>query len=309
MSTILSHMSEAAGQVIASIRVRGAVLSLAHLEAPFTVYSGHIAQGVFHAVLAGCAWASTDSDLPALLEPGQVALFPNGDSHTIASNRRPTAAPVPVSATPDGRIPTMRVENGGELTRILCGTIRFEHSPVFDPAEPLPAMVVTGRDRASDWVRSTVELIAEELAEGAPASQDVAERLADVLVLRAMREVVEAEPRPGWTAGVSDRRLAPALGLIHAELDRPWTVAELARAAAMSRSSFYELFTKTVGVPPADYVTRWKIHAACLELRTTDLTISAIGRQVGFRTDAGFSTSFKRLVGVSPRRYRQSGSR
>jgi AraC-like DNA-binding protein len=297
-------MSEHVGDVLGSIRVRGAVLSLALLEAPFTVSSGRIAHGVFHAVLSGRAWASTSEHDAAHLEPGQVALFPTGASHIISDAPEPTAPPVPVSASLDGNIPAMRVETGGPLTRILCGTIEFDRSPVFDPSSGLPQMIVTGQDKRSDWVRSTVLLIAEELAEGAPASAVVAERLADVLVLRALREVVSGTSGDAWIAGVRDPRLAAAVGAIHAEPGHPWTVAELAHLSAMSRSSFYDRFTSVVGLPPGEYVARWRVHTACMQLRTTDLAVSSIGRQVGFSTNAGFSTAFKRLVGVSPRQYR-----
>jgi AraC-like DNA-binding protein len=303
MSTFVSQTSDAVGRVLATIKVAGAVLSLAHLEAPFAVASGRPSTGVFHAVLTGEVWASTVEQGDARrLGPGQVAIFPAGDEHIIASGPQPQVSPVPVSASGDGPLPSMRVANGGPLSTVLCGTITFEDSPIIAIADSLPSMVVTGCDASSDWVRATVELIADELRADAPASTVVASRLADVLVVRALREMVTMGLGDGWAAGVREPEIAKALAAVHADPSAPWTVGELARLATMSRSSFYERFTETVGTPPGEYVTRWRIHVACGLL--TSNPVSTVARRVGFKTDAGFSTAFKRLVGVPPSKYR-----
>ncbi len=307
-SIILSQTSDSLSRVLASIRVTGAVLSLAHLEAPFAVESGRTASGIFHAVLSGVAWAAVDGAEAVRLEAGQVAVFPSGASHAISSDAAPTVPPVPVSAEGDGPLPTMRVAGGGPPTRILCGTIGFDDSPALSMTAGLPPIVVTGTNATVDWTRSTIELIAEELRDDMPASAIVAARLADVLVMRALRETAASGAGTAWLAGATDSRLAPALAALHTEPDGPWTVASLAERASMSRSTFYERFRSVVGVPPGEYVTRWRMHMACRLLRDSTEPVGAIGRRVGFDTDAGFSTAFKRVVGTTPSRYRRANS-
>ena len=173
-------------------------------------------------------------------------------------------------------------------------------------AAALPRRVVTGVDPASDWVRSTVQLMAEELMQGAPASRLIAERLCDVLVLRALRETTATSSGTDWIEAIRDHRLAPALAAFHAEPGTHWTVTDLAYLASMSRSAFYERFTRVVGIPPGDYITRWRIHTACIHLVETSAPISQIARRAGFATDAGFSTAFKRNVGTTPRDFRRA---
>lgn len=310
MSTLLSQTSESIGPVLASIKLSGAVLSVAHLEAPFTVTSGVVPTGVFHAVMSGEAWASlADSGEAVHLVPGQVAVFPAGAEHLITSAPVPEAVPVPVSASSDGPIATMRVENGGPVTEILCGTITFADSPVLSLTEALPDMVVMGSDSTNAWVRSTVEFITQELTGKVPASTVVAERLADVLVIRALREMVHSGVGEGWVAGIRDPQLAPALAAIHSHPEGPWTAAGLARLSSMSRSSFYERFRRVLGVPPAEYLAIWRVHIACGLLETTVQSIGSIGRTVGFTTEAGFSTAFKRMVGVPPSAHRRALTR
>ncbi|MFW2340741.1 MAG: cupin domain-containing protein [Acidimicrobiia bacterium] len=306
-STVLSQTSESIGRILASVKLTGAVLSVAHLEAPFTVASAVVPTGVFHAVMSGEAWASlADAGEAVHLGAGQVAVFPAGAEHLITSAPEPESPPVPVSASGHGPIATMNVMNGGAITEILCGTITFADSPVLAVADVLPQMVVTGTEASNGWVRSTVELISEELIGDVPASKVVAERLADVLVVRALREMVQSGIGDGWMAGVRDAQLAPALAAIHSHPERPWTATSLARLSSMSRSSFYERFRRVMGIPPAEYLATWRVHVACGLLETTDQSIGSIGRTVGFTTEAGFSTAFKRMVGVPPSAHRRA---
>jgi AraC-like DNA-binding protein len=304
-STILARSS--IGPVLDSLRVSGAILSLAHLEAPFTVDSGAISFGVFHAVLAGSAWVRRGDDPAQRLGPGHIVIFPTGASHLITDTPEATAPPVPVSASGDGPVPTMAVRNGGDETRILCGTIAFDDSPILSMADALPAMVVAGGGPDGAPVDAAVMMLAEELGSSAPGSDLVATRLVDVLVIRALRQGLAAgDFEPGWAAGLRDPGIGRALGAIHAEPDRPWTASGLASIAAMSRSGFYARFTEVVGVPPATYLARWRIHRACGLLRNSSAPVAEVGRRVGFRSPAAFTTAFKRLVGSSPLQYRRA---
>ena len=292
--------------MLGTLHVSGAVLSLAELDAPFAVTSGTTDSGVFHAVLDGEAWAIVDDREPIRLAPGKAAFLPGGAAHLIASDPEPRVVPVPVAVNTSGRFPTMRIANGGVRTRVLCGTITLDRSPVLSPVTALPDLVVTGTDTSAGWVHTTVRLIADELAEQLPASEVVVARLTDVLVVRAVREIIADGLGDGWIAGLRDPAIARALALVHARPDRVGSVSDLAREASMSRSSFYEHFAAVVGMAPGEYVARWRIHMACGRLAGTTQSIAAVARDVGFRTEAGFSTAFRRMVGVPPSVYRRA---
>jgi AraC-like DNA-binding protein len=303
---VLSQTSkDAVGHVLDSVRVAGAVLSLAILEAPFTVTSDEVPTGVFHAILDGEAWAGLEGAAPRRLVRGEVALFSSGSPHVISHAERATAAPVPVAAGGDGPIPIMRVDNGGPETRILCGTITFDQSPVWSPAAALPPMMVTGGHHGA-WVASTVDLIADELSVAAVGSDVVARRLADVLVIRALRETLaDGDVGPGWVAGLQDPELSMALGALHRDPALRWTAASLAHEAHMSRSAFYQRFTQRIGIPPAAYVAQWRMHVACRLLASSTVSVEEIGRRVGFLSAAAFATAFKRSLGVTPSAHRR----
>ena len=115
-----------------------------------------------------------------------------------------------------------------------------------------------------------------------------------------------AAPETGWLRAVGDERLAPALRLIHANPGRPWHLPELAKAAAMSRTSFAARFRAVAGVAPLAYVTQWRMRLAQRALRQEGPPVSALARELGYASESAFSNAFKREVGVAPQRYRSA---
>jgi AraC-like DNA-binding protein len=121
-------------------------------------------------------------------------------------------------------------------------------------------------------------------------------------VLRAY--VDQTELPPGWLRMLTDERLRPALGLMHAEPGKPWGLQELAHAAAMSRTSFAERFRTVAGIPPLTYLNRWRMLLAQRALRDSDVRVGSLAIELGYASESAFSTAFKREVGESPLRYR-----
>ena len=111
---------------------------------------------------------------------------------------------------------------------------------------------------------------------------------------------------PGWLGALSDHQVGAALTLLHEQPARRWTVADLAAAVSMSRSSFAMRFRTLVGLPPLDYLVRWRIQTAARALRFTDRTVAAIGADLGYTSESAFSNAFKRVLGQTPSRYRSA---
>ena len=83
----------------------------------------------------------------------------------------------------------------------------------------------------------------------------------------------------------------------------PWTVAQLAKTAALSRSAFFERFTRTVGLPPMEYLLAWRMAVAKDLLRRHDVGLAEVAERVGYGSASTFSTAFSRHVGQPPGRY------
>ena len=127
-------------------------------------------------------------------------------------------------------------------------------------------------------------------------------RLADVLVIQAIRWWLETDPgaQTGWLGALRDPLIGRALSLIHGDPARDWTVAALAAELAMSRSAFAARFTELVGEPVMQYVTRWRMRVAINGLRDDGATVAELAHRLGYRSEAAFARAFKRVIGVAP---------
>lgn len=174
----------------------------------------------------------------------------------------------------------------------------------------LQALPPVGHVRASAaaaaGLRAGLDRLFEEVAGNRIGSAFAIRHHAQLLLLEVLRAwLAQAEPPPGWLRLLADDRLRPALGLMHGEPGRPWGLEDLARAAAMSRTSFAERFRATAGVPPLTYLNRWRMLLAQRALRERDVRVATLASELGYSSESAFSTAFKRQVGESPLRYRQ----
>jgi AraC-like DNA-binding protein len=151
-------------------------------------------------------------------------------------------------------------------------------------------------------MQATLRLIAAEARQLKPGGEAVITRLADILVVQAIRSWLETDPaaRSGWLGALQDKQIGQAIALIHRQPARPWTVAALAHELAMSRSAFAARFTELVGEPVMQYVARWRMQLAASSLRDDGVTVGELAGQLGYRSEAAFARAFKRMMGVPP---------
>ena len=216
-----------------------------------------------------------------------------GDARRIDPKVTPTPAGEVRHGTPGGR----------PDVRLLGGYFVFD-SPDSRLVSLLPSLVhVRGVERLSILVR----LVGEESSERRSGRDLVLTRLMEVLLVEALRSTPGEDAPPGLLRGLADARLAPAMRQI-GQLARAGTMAELARTAALSRSAFFERFTRTVGLPPMEYLLAWRMAVAKNLLRRQDLGVGEVAERVGYGSASTFSTAFSRHVGQPPSRYAASGA-
>jgi AraC-like DNA-binding protein len=157
--------------------------------------------------------------------------------------------------------------------------------------------------RGEQRLATLVELVRDESRDQRPAREVVLSRLLEVLLIEALRSMAGTDASPGLVRGLSDRRLAVAIRGMHESPTRAWTVAELAREAALSRSSFFERFNRAVGVAPMEYLLTWRMALAKDLLRRNEGRIAEIAQRVGYSSASTFSVAFTRHVGRPPTIY------
>jgi AraC-like DNA-binding protein len=295
------------GEALHFLRMSGIFYSRSELTAPWGLALPAM-QGtlMFHVVTAGRCWLQVEGAADRLLQPGDLALVPHGQGHRLASE--PGVAGARLFDLPreyaGERYEVIRHGGGGAATSIVCGAVRFDHPAARRLVEVLPKVIcVAGADSLqAEWLPSTLRLMAAEARALRPGGEAVVTRLADILVIQAIRAWLEHDPaaQTGWLGALRDRQIGRAITLIHRHPGRAWTVAGLAREVAMSRSAFAARFSALVGEPPMHYVTRWRMHVGLTQLQEEGANLAELAERLGYQSEAAFSRAFRRFLGVSP---------
>jgi AraC-like DNA-binding protein len=255
----------------------------------------------FCVVLDGRCRLAVDGQEPVVLEAGDFVLMPATPGFTLTGFQTamlkhidPKRDPAPVDEVRHGA-PDEQPD-----VKLLGGYFVFGSANAELLVSLLPALVhVRGVDRLTTLVR----LIGEESSERKAGSDVVMTRLVEVLLIEALRSTAREDAPRGLLRGLADARLARAIQQMHGDYARPWTMTQLARAAALSRSAFFDRFTRTVGVPPMEYLLAWRMAVAKDLLGRHDIGIAEVAHRVGYGSASTFSTAFRRQVGQSPGRY------
>lgn len=260
----------------------------------------------FHVVTSGTCHLEVDGGDPTLINTGDLVLVPHGDGHR-AWGTQPAPTPIVLDLPHEymsERYAVLRHGGGGARTDVVCGGVRFDHPAARHLIAALPSIihVEAARTPRSDWLHATLGLMADETRDVRLAGDAVVSRLCDILVIQAIRAWIEngQAADQGWIGALRDPQVGAVISQIHADPGRDWTVGSLASAARMSRSAFAARFTELVGEPAMRYVTRWRMYHALDILETTDSTVAAAGRHVGYDSEAAFSRAFTRVIGSTP---------
>lgn len=261
----------------------------------------------FAVVIEGSCRLAVDGQSELVLEAGDFILLPATPGFTM-SGFEPVDPDVidPHSAASAREEVRHGRQDGPPDVRLLGGYFVFDSADSGLLVSLLPEQVhVRGVERLSVLVK----LLIDEAARQRPGHDLVLIRLVEILLVEALR-LTEAQDAPaGLLRGLGDPRLAEAIRRMHADPARPWTIVQLAREAALSRSAFFERFARSVGVPPMEYLLAWRMALAKDLLRRADIDIAEVAERVGYGSASTFSTAFSRHVGQPPGRYARGAGR
>lgn len=297
---VLSQVLEVAG-------VRGSAGACVHASGAWGFGRPGVAgEATVYAVTTGSAYLTVSGRSGVHLRPGDVALLPFGATHTMGSS---ADAPTPVC---DGAlVRTARragapidLGDGDRVTR-LVGASYTHDGPMLSV---LPPVLHIPAEHTGPGVDGMVRAVERELADpDAPASSFVLDRLVDLLLARILRAWLVTTPLvdTAWWGVLRDPQLTAVVRAIHRQPESPWTVAELARLAGMSKSTLNRRFLATTGLTPAGYLTRWRMSVAANRLRDLDESIERVARAVGYTSVYAFTRAFHREHGLPPSRFRR----
>ncbi len=264
----------------------------------------------YHVLTEGELWVSNLGEEPVLLKPGDIAVLPHGEPHQLASDRVPRGELHHLGNAPQP-FPTLKRMGPGPgeghgTTRFVCGFLGCDAKPFNPLIGSLPSLLVLP-GTGDGWLAEFPARAVHESQAGGAGSLTVLTRMAELMFVEVVRrhlESVRGSTR-GWLAGLSDPVVGAALTRLHQDPSRRWTLVELAREVASSRSVLAERFTQTVGMPPMQYLAQWRLQLAAELLARGGQKVSAVGAQVGYESEAAFSRAFKRSTGASPAAWRK----
>jgi AraC-like DNA-binding protein len=271
---------------------------------------------VYHYVIDGEFRIRVDGELAddLVIGTGEVVLLPRNDRHLMGSDLSlpPVQGGTVIRPPKDGGLFTIHHGGGGERTQVICGFLGCDRPNGNPLISSLPTLLKLDVKQAgaAEWIRSSFQYAARELAAGRPGSETVLAKLSELLFAEAVRRYVETLPeaQTGWFAGLRDPHVARALALLHHDISRHWTVDMLGREVGLSRSALADRFIRLIGMPPMHYLGGWRMQVASERLRTTAGSLVQIAESVGYDSEAAFSRAFKKTFGVAPATWRRSNT-
>ncbi|EKU97667.1 DNA-binding domain-containing protein, AraC-type [Leptolyngbya sp. PCC 7375] len=265
----------------------------------------------FHIVAEGHCWVKTNQGICQDLSPGDIIIFPHGDSHILGNQLEGTPTPITelLPAPPWEPPPLLKHGGGGDLTRLVCGFLQCEDFLSHPFLKTLPAFmhVRAFAEPTIPLLETGVRHIIQEANCSQPGSLCLLNRLVELMfveILRGHMQSLSSQEQATGLAALNDPMIGQVLEWFHAEPARNWTVPELAKRVGMSRSALAQRFSELLGQPPMQYLTQWRLQLASRQLQTTNDGIAKIATQVGYESEAAFNRAFKRYVGVPPGAWR-----
>jgi AraC-like DNA-binding protein len=298
-------------EVVSLLQPHASTTKVVSCTAPWLVRRSEAGQPFYAVVLEGSCHLTVDGQGTTTLSAGDFVLIPAVHGFATASRGHPHATDPAAVSSPVQMVPGgVRVgdPDGAIDTRMLIGHCTFDSPDAALLVSLLPRwLLVRGEPRLA----TLVQLVNDETRAERPAREVVLARLLEVLLIEALRlSACSSACRaasPGLASGLADARLAAALRCLHGAPARAWTVEQLAKEAAMSRSAFFERFSQTVGVTPMDYLLAWRMALAKQLLREGGLAVARIAERVGYSSASTFGAAFLRHVGMSPARFARQG--
>jgi AraC-like DNA-binding protein len=293
--------------VLATVRFQAALSGSLRVAAPWALAGAVDGHAHFYLIVEGGAQLVLPARRPRPLGVGDVVLLAAGTAHTLRDGGGGRGRPR-VMSWPDAG--SAEVGGPGPVTRLISSCLLIEDAERTPLWSALPDVLHVPGARARELapLAAAARLLADDAVTGGPGGDAIGLRLADILVIEMIREHLRnaGAELVGWLGGLGDPRLSPALAAMHRAPATPWTVDQLARLSAMSRTSFATRFSAQIGRGPLDYLRILRLQRAAHLLRTdVGASIAEVATRVGYDSEAGFRRAFNRWATVSPASYRR----
>jgi AraC-like DNA-binding protein len=258
-----------------------------------------------YVMLSGECWLRVESVAdPVLIKAGDCYLLPRGLPFSLATDLslKPVDFRVLLEALKSGALAPSYPSEGCYLAggHFLLGG---DHAKTL--LQSLPPIVHIQKESDKAAMRWSLERMKEELHDPQPGGSLIAQQLACMMLVQALRLHLAEGTKGGvgWLFALADKQMSAAITSMHDAPGHRWTLQSLAERAGMSRSIFALRFKETVGATPMEYLTRWRMMLAGDRLKHSADSISAIASSLGYESESAFGKAFRRVMDCSPRQF------
>lgn len=314
---------DALSELLRVIRLDSAIFFNAEFSEPWCLSSPHsqrlaaiFEQGtrhviIYHLLCEGLAYAELPGGERVTLVPGDLVSFPHGHEHFLGNGV--STATIDASAALPGvlahGLSVLSVGGGGTPSRFICGFLACDPELCQAFLGGLPPLIKVNlrEDPSGQWLENSLRFSVAQAATRDAGAVAMLTKLSEALFAETLRRYVRELPQgqTGWFAGARDPALGKVLTLVHHQPAHPWSLAELAQQAGVSRTVLAERFRHFLGEPPMAYLTRWRLQLGAHALALTSHGVARIALDVGYESEAAFNRAFKRAFGLPPARYRK----
>ncbi|MFC7568898.1 AraC family transcriptional regulator [Actinomadura namibiensis] len=284
--------------VLATVRVGRPYAGRVRCRVPWGVRFPSDDSACCHVVLQGACRLVPPDGPPLTLGVGDVLFTAPGHGHVLAD--RSGSPLVDFGPARDGNslISELDIPGQGAAADLLCVRYRLDRLRPHPLLAELPPVIhLPARLGRHSALRTTVELMGEELWRPCIGTDALLASLMDMLLLYVLRTWIDersGDTATGLAAALTDPAIAVALQHLHHRPEHLWTINELAALSGTSRSTFAKRFTTVVGQPPLAYLTWWRTTTAARLLHRTDVSLQAVVERCGSNSKYAFADAFER---------------
>ena len=268
----------------------------------------------YHVVTEGRCFARVIGGTPIAVEAGEVIVFTRGEPHVMSSDpwmRGDPFASSVIDAAARGQLPFFINfgDDGPISAKLICGFLAFDANPFNPLLQNLPPVIKSAnpRDGTASWLGQLIKLAMMEVENKRAGGESVLAKFSELMFIEVVRQYVDglSPGQTGWLAGLRDPFVGKALSVLHQSPAHSWTIEELANEIGLSRSRLADRFTTYVGMPPMQYLARWRMQLASGLLRDDSFDLETVATEIGYGSEEAFSRAFKKMVGMSPSEWRR----
>ncbi|EOC1342808.1 helix-turn-helix transcriptional regulator [Cronobacter dublinensis] len=295
-------MSDPLTDIVALLNPRPTRAKLVEGAGQWRILRESAGEAFYCAVLQGECLMSINGKAPRRLAAGDFMLIPA--TYTFENTSAGVAPPAEISMPTllgDGHV---RIGSTAGPAELLMNVGHCE----FDTPDKALIIALLPNEILIKGQRRFITLFALLLDESRtrrPGRDVVMTHLLQLLLVESLRSDPELAKTAGILRGLQHDRIATALHLIHEKPGADWQTAHLARECAMSRSSFFAIFSETVGMSPMQYLLFWRMSLARKALTSSQDNIEQIALRTGYQSASAFSVAFTKHAGMPPGEFRR----